>query len=381
MDGRPLAVVATPAPPVVSPPPVEPVPATLGPLRRAGPILFTPSRTAATLQLQAKKLSRWAGAADGRGRVEIGCAKGVRWREGERAADIVRTADDVAVAADGTELVVVQGEALTRHTIVDGRASPASAIEGELASYAGDHALAVRRGCTWFARTNDGSTIEIGDSCSAPLAADRVRPRWWFALSDDAAPPGARPGFTMTGALALSPDAAPMRVSFGDRRARNVTVSPDGSIVCGIFDERGSDVLDCRPSETGDLERIAVDVFGAPRFAEGGRRMVFTLGDEDHVPRTLELVDFQHRLVRRIGRIAHHRYDFLPGGDHVVAYDGARGLVFELETGFATPFGEADDDWVALGPGPRPGEFLASRLRGRCVELVKVGLPPPEAAR
>lgn len=383
VDPRPLAVLGTATPPVVAPPPeVAPPITTLGPLRKAGPILFTPSRVAATVTSQVRSLASWAGTVDGRARAEIGCKRGVQWRDAASTSDVAARADTVVVAPDGSELVLVSKGQLARHTIGDGRPSTASVLTGDQAVYAADHTLAVRRGCTWFASAADGSPIEIGDSCGALVQTEVSRPRWWFAEpADKPTPAGARPGFTIASALALSPDAAPMRVSFGDRLARAVAVSPDGQIVCGIFDERGHDVLDCRLSESGELERIANDVFGAPRFAEGARRMVFTIGDEDHVPRALELVDFQHKIVRRLGRIAHHRFDFLPGGDHVVAYDGARGLVFELETGFATPFGDADDDWVSLGAGDRPGTFLASRLRARCVELVRVELPPADAPR
>lgn len=157
-------------------------------------------------------------------------------------------------------------------------------------------------------------------------------------------------------------------------------LAADGSIFCATFDREGSDVLECRVRDGVGFERVAKDVFGTPRFADDVRRLVFTVGHANSPPRELHLLDFDHRIVRRLGRVTHRRLSFLPGGEHVVAFDGGRGLIFDLDTGLVTSFGDEHDDWVALGGAGQPGGFFATRLRTRCAELVHVQLPPPDGS-
>lgn len=375
MDPSPIAIVAPPvadpSPPAATPPPA---PARVGPLRREAPILFQPSIAHAAIAPLSRSVRGWAVGRDGVARIEIGCRRGIKVVDagGERALDGVATR--VAIASDGSELAREHGGRIHRTPL----ASPASSsvLEGSDAMYLDgpDPTLAFHRGCEWFAATAGGPAVAMGSSCGTPIRAEHGRARLWVA---EPVGPGAagipaivglepgQPAITID--LAASPGMA------------SPAMSADATILCGTFVDAGHDVLACRLREGGEFESVAKDVFGAAHFADDARRLVFTVGDRAHVPRELHLVDFDHRIVRRLGRVAHHRLAFLTGGEHVVAFDGARGLVFELDTGWVTPFGEEADDWVALGPADRPGSFLASRLRTRCAELVRVDLPRRDA--
>lgn len=379
VDPQPIAIAAS-RPPAVAPT-VEaprPPPPRLGPFRRESPILFQPSAIHAAITPVARSVRSWAASTDGAARVELGCRSGVRVVDAGGTRAVGADADRVAIAADGAEIAREHAGRIARIDPTTGRTR--ASVEGTDATYLAAGVLAFRRGCTWFTLRDDATEpTPIGDSCGQPIRSERDRPRLWLAELVPPADAGV-PGRDVVAALVgLEPSATPLRLELDDAGPMYAAaISPDASIVCGTFVDGGHDVLQCRLRDGGEFERVAKDVFGTAQFADDGRRLVFTVGDRTHPPRDLHLIDFDHRIVRKLGRVAHHRLAFLPGGEHVVAFDGARGLVFELDTGWVTPFGGESDDWVALGPLDQPGGFLASRLGRRCAELVRVALPARE---
>jgi len=358
----------TPTPVVAEPEPSKPPVLRVGPFRRESPILFQPSDTHAVIEPVTKAVRGWASSRDGATRVEIGCSKGVRVIDGAGARTIGKTADHVAIANDGSDVAHEQAGKI-RHGPKD-----ALAIDGTNATFLDGGVLVFRRGCAWFA----GSDAQpLGESCGTPIRVERDHARLWLAEVDPPSKdPEGRERKAVRAVVGLEPNAPAIRVELVDGGPMyGATLSADASILCATFDEAGHDVLQCRLREGGVFERVAKDVFGTPMFADDAPRMVFTVGDRTHPPRDLHLVDFTHKIIRKLGRIAHHRIEFLPGAEHVVAYDGARGLVFELDTGLVTAFGEESDDWVALAGAAQRGSFLASRLRRQCAQLVRVRLP------
>lgn len=374
VDASPIAIVAAPA--VEAPPPIEPPPAPrVGPLRREAPILFQPSIAHAAISPLSRAVRGWAARRDGATRVELGCRRGTTVVDARGKRPVTGAATRVAIAGDGAE--VAREHAGRIHRTPLGTATVPAVLDGTDAIYlegAEGPVLAFHRGCEWFAATKGGPGVPIGTSCGVPIRVEHGRTRLWLAEP-------AGPGVTGIPAIVgLEPGQPPIAIDLADSPGMSApAMSADATILCGTFVDAGHDVLSCRLRDGGEFEPVAKDVFGAAHFADDARRLVFTVGDRAHVPRELHLVDFDHRIVRRLGRVAHHRLAFLPGGEHVVAFDGARGLVFELDTGWVTPFGEETDDWVALGGADRPGSFLASRLRSRCAELVRVDLPSRDA--
>lgn len=366
--------IAAPPPTVVAPPvePPAPIPR-LGPFRRESPILFQPSELHALIEPVAKSVRAWAISRDGAARVEIGCRKGVRVVDARGPRAIAGAADRVVIAIDGSEVAREHAGGIFR-----GESRSAAPIDGTDAIYLEDRTLAFHRGCEWFAQVGDAAPASLGESCGTPIRSERGRSRLWLAELDPPAPGGAdgRLHEAVRALVGLEPGQAPLRVELAaEGPSFAPALSPDAAILCATFDDRDHDVLQCRLRDGGVFERVAKDVFGPPQFADDAHRMVFTVGDGTTLPRDLHLIDFDHRIVRKLGRIAHHRLAFLPGGEHVVAFDGARGLVFELDTGWVTAFGEEADDWVALAGAEQPGSFFATRLRTRCAELVRVRLP------
>jgi len=376
VDASPIAIVA---PPVVevSPPIVEakPEPPRVGPLRREAPILFQPSLVHAAIAPLSRAVRGGAAGRDGAARVELGCRRGVTVVDAAGERPVGGAATRVVIAGDGRE--VAREHAGRIHRTRLGTREVPSVLDGADATYldAPDGpTLAFHRGCEWFAAASGGPAVSIGSSCGAPIRVERGRARLWLAESAGADASG------LPAIVGLEPGRPPITIDLSASPGMSApAMSADASILCGTFVDAGHDILACRLRDGGEFETVAKDVFGTAHFADDARRLVFTVGDRAHVPRELHLVDFDHRIVRRLGRVAHHRLAFLAGGEHVVAFDGARGLVFELDTGWVTPFGEEADDWVALGDADRPGTFLASRLRTRCAELVRVELPRRDA--
>jgi hypothetical protein len=358
--------ITSPPPPVMdpTPPPSDPAPR-IGPFHRDAPILFTPSDTPAVVEPVTKAVRGWASSRDGIVRAEIGCKKDVRVIDGTGTRKIAKQADRVVVSPDGADVALERGGQVHFRD---------AATAGTEAVFLHGGVLAFRRACTWHTGVD---AAVIGEGCGAPILVERERPRMWLAeLEPKTAGPDGRERQLARALVGLEPGRPPIRIELAaEGRMFAPVLSADATILCATFDDRGHDVLECRLREGGPFERVARDVSGPPMFADDAPRMVFTVGDPTHPPRDLHLADFTQGTIRKVGRVAHHRLEFLPGGEHVVAYDGARGLVFELDTGLVTPFGEESDDWVALAGDGNAGSFFASRLRRQCAELVRVRLP------
>ncbi len=350
---------------------VPPPPPRLGPLQRASPIFFQPSHERVAIAPVVAAVREWTASDDGATRAEIGCRRGVRLVQADGIRSVGRTATRVTIARDGGELAREEGGRIHR---VDARTgSEHGAVEGSEATYLDDGALAWRRGCEWHVlEVGADAPAMLGRGCGRVIRSERGHARLWLSEhSTDTLDAASGP---VTAIIGLAPDQVPLRIAL-EPPARDVAISPDASILCVSVLVASHDVLRCRLADGGEFENVADDVVGTPQFADDARRMVFTTGHEAHPPHDLHLVDFDHRIVRKLGRVAHRRLAFLPGAEHVVAFDGARGLVFELATAWITPFGEASDDWVAIGPAPEAGSFFASRRRAKCPQLVRVGLP------
>lgn len=357
-----------PADPVAAPVDAEPTPR-IGPMHREAPIVFQPSPAPAELRRLAKSVRAVAGSADGRVRVELGCKKSGRIVDGDRETKLaLRDATAIAIAPRGDEIAFESGGAIT--VVASNDAHTRGRWPGTAPVWLDDDTLAFKDGCRWLALGRaDTEPQAIGESCGERLAIERSAKRVWLAeLGDEV--DGRRAARALVG---LAPGSAEIRSELAPGLFAPV-LSHDATILCGTFDHEGQPLLQCRLREHGTFERVAQGVSGTPHFAADARRLAFTVGTAGALQQDLFLADFETKLVRKLGKVAHHRLEFLPGAERVVAFDGARGLVFELDLGVVVPFGEHDDDWVALA-GASPDGFLATRLRGQCSELVEVRLP------
>ena len=338
-------------------------------MHREAPIVFQPSPAPAELRRLAKSVRAAVSSADGRVRVELGCTKSGRIVTGDRDAKLpVRAATAIAIAPRGDEAAFEQSGAITVVALGDSRTR--GSWPGTAPIYLDDDTLAFKDGCRWLALGRaDEAPQPIGESCGERIAIERGAKRVWLAeLGDEVA--GRRPARALVG---LAPGSTEIRSELEPGVFAPV-LSHDATILCATFDHEGHPLLQCRLREHGTFERVAQGVSGTPHFAGDARRLAFTVGAAGAVQQDLFLADFETKLVRKLGKVAHHRFEFLPGGERVVTFDGARGLVFDTGVGVVVPFGEHDDDWVGLAGASADG-FLATRLRGRCSELVEVRLP------
>ncbi len=371
----PVVVAPPEAPPTetaAAPPPAEPLPR-IGPLHREAPIVFQPSPPAELRRL-AKSLRASASSDDGRVRIELGCKHGARVVDGAKGRDAPKAmqgADAIALAPGADAVAFATGGTIGVVTLADGRTT--GSWPGTTPTWLDADTLAFRDGCRWSVVTRAEPTPQpLGESCGELLRVERGQPRLWLVELGDATASGERPARALVG-LAQGQDALRTELEPG---LLAPTLSHDATILCGTFVHDGHTLLQCRPRERGAFERVAQGVVGTPRFAPDAHRLAFTVGEAGAQQHELFLADFGTKLVRKLGRVAHRRIEFLPGSEHVVVFDGARGLVFELELGVIVPFGDHDDDWVGLSPAhAAPGTFLAARLRKQCSELVQVRLP------
>jgi hypothetical protein len=368
-----------PAAPVARPPsdppahdpiaaPLEPAPR-VGPLHREAPIVFQPATAPAELHRLAKSLRRVAASADGRVRIELGCKSGMQVVEGDHHATLpVRDASAIAIAPRGDAAALEQGGSILVVALPDGRAR--GSWTGTEPLWLDEDTLAFREGCRWLALARDDATPQpFGESCGERLVVERGARRLWLAeLGDEV--DTRKPARTLVG---LAPGSTELRSELEPGLFAPV-LSHDASILCGTFEHEGQLLLQCRHRERGTFERVAQGVSGTPRFAADALRLAFTVGTVGAPQQDLFIADFDTKLVRKVGKVAHHRIEFLPGGDRIVAFDGARGLVFQIDLGIVVPFGDQHDDWVALASST-PESFVAARLRKRCSELVEVRLP------
>jgi hypothetical protein len=364
----------TPQPAVVQPPPrePEPAPARVGPMHREAPIVFQPAAPAELRRL-AKSLRTVASSNDGRVRVELGCSRGGRIVVDGQARDApgsVTTAEAIAIAPRGDAAAFERAGKITVLELPQARVR--GSWTGADPRYLDDDTLAFRHGCHWVALARGGDTpTPLGDACGQPLRVEHGHPRLW--LTEPADEVGGRRA--VRALIGLAPGEAAQRVDLGDG-AFDPVLSHDAAIVCATFVHEGQPLLQCRPRAGGSFERVAQGVIGIGQFAPDAARLAFTVGEPSAQQHDLFVADFDTKLVRKLGRVAHHRIEFLAGSERVLAFDGARGLVFEIDLGVVVPFGDEHDDWVGLWVAHGdPDGFVASRLRKRCAELVYVRLP------
>lgn len=362
-DPRPAAVDDAP--------PVEPATARIGPIRREAAFVFVPHPGAATLARLAKTLRAVTVGADLR--VELGCPDGARVIEGKHGRKLA-LADESAAAA-----VVDPQAKWIAVALASGRVTVFARSQSKrIGTWIGRDPIAVasdmlvlRDECRWLALDPGEPTVAprvlADDVCGEVLHVDRERRR--ISIAQTGADAAVR-ALVHVGGSEIERVELP-----GDPVMTSAAMSGDGEILCGLFAIAGKSVLQCRPTAGGAFEKIASGVLAPLRFAVDAPRLAFTARERGGVPE-LHVADFQQRFVRALGRVHQHRFAFLPGGDRIVAFEGGRGVVFQLDSGFVVPFGGREDDWVGVVALPgNPDAFLATRLRSRCADLVRVDLP------
>ncbi len=353
------------------PKPAEP---RIGPIRRAAPFVFVPHPGAATLARVAKSLRAAAVGSTADLRVELGCPTGARVVARAKAAKVPLAKKDetrTAVVDPGGQWIAI--ELAPRRVDAFTSAAPR-----RLGSWPGDRPLAlasdllvVRDECRWLAvdpsKPTEPPRVLADALCGEPIHVDAAARR--IAIAETPTE-----GASVRAIVALADGAEPQRRELpADVTA--AAISADGKILCAVFGGAAKPLLQCRPIEGGTFERVAQGVEGPLRFAADAPRLAFAVksaGDG----LDLHVVDFEQRFVRKLGKVHQHRFTFLPGGERLAAYEGGRGIVFELDSGFMVPFGGREDDWASIVPLPSTHDaFLATRLVKRCVELVRIDLP------
>lgn len=351
--------------------------ARIGPIRRAAPFVFVLHPRAAKLARVAKGLRSAAIGPTPELRIEVGCSDGVRVidrdaakrlplgkKDEPRAAVFDPAAQWIAVELQAGSVVLFSRPRLERLGAWDGARPIALASD----------TLVLRDECRWLAidpaTPKQPPRVLADKACGEPIHVDTAKRR--IAIAE------VREETTNIRAIVhVGPDVESSRVELPtDVPVTSVALSSDGEILCGVFTAaQKKPMLQCRMLAGGEFERVAQGVVGPLRFAADARRLAFTVAvAEDAMD--LHIADFGQRLVRKLGRVHHHRFAFLPGGERLVGYEGGRGIVYELDTGFLVPFGGRDDDWVSILPMPTtPSTFLATRLHDKCADLVRIDLP------
>ncbi|MBK6916307.1 MAG: hypothetical protein IPH07_02795 [Deltaproteobacteria bacterium] len=380
-DDTPIVVHASPRAPEPTAPPETP---RLAPLHRAPAFLFHPAAAPLSARAVTKAVRVAAVRADGlriegdcRGASQVTAADGTRHRLPTRA-----DASAIAIAPDGAH-AAISTDAKVSLVALD----PVRTLgtwEGRDAVWLDGDTLLLRQGCrleTLHGLRGTPTLSVLGESCGRPLRVEPARGRVWLAEFDDATPAEGSP--RLQALVGMQRGAAPQRVELSpeDDALHDPRLSHDASILCGTARREDRSVLLCRPRDAGRLEPVAQDIVGAPVFARDAPRLLVTVGPRAQGPRDLHVVDFELATVRRIARVPHRRVEFLPGATQVFAFDGARGVVYDLDTGVESRVGGEQDDWVGVLPNtPDAGSFLALRLRGGCNELLRVELPSASAA-
>jgi hypothetical protein len=362
--------------PAAPDPTVTPNAARIGPMRRAAPFVFVPHPGSAQLERLAKSLRAVALGPTASLRVEAGCEGGARivdngksqrlpiGKERTTVAVVDPSSSWIAVELAGARVAVFARADLRRLGTWDG-AQPLAL---------GSDLLAIRHDCRWVAidpsKPKDAPRV-LGESCGDVIHVDAPGRR--FAIAEPIA--------ETTGVRAivrLGDTGAAVRHELPtDPPLGSAVLSSDGRILCGVMAGAGKPTLHCRALEGGAFERVAQGVAGPLRFAADAPRLAFAIAGATAAEGfDLHVADFEQRFIRKLGKVHQHRFEFLPGGERLVAYEGGRGVVFQLDTGFVVPFGDREDDWVGVVPLPgKQDSFLATRLRNRCADLVRIQLP------
>lgn len=377
--GPPPVLATTPAPSHVAtstapsdPPGAEPFDPErrLGPLRRLAPQVFV-ARDAPRSRARPSRLRDSVIGAGGV-RLDLGCTGGatlVRAKGKPLSLLAGRSLAALALAPGGRFASVVADDGAI--VVVDLASGKPRAIDRRGSSHWVGDVLVVRDACDTFAiDPTDHATRALTRACGEVVGTGGGA--LWIAEPADG-----EPALTATALIAVAIDGTDERIAFDPERPRDPIVSPDAAIVCGTFRRERQDLLQCRATRGGRFERVALDVVGTPVFADDGTRLAVRLGDPAAPQHELHLVDFAERSIRKLGHVTHRRLAFLAGGMRVVAYAGAPGTVFAIDSGERIAFGAPEDDWIGIVPFPGDRDrFQALRSgAGGCAELVRIELP------
>ncbi|HET6583469.1 MAG TPA: hypothetical protein VFG69_08475, partial [Nannocystaceae bacterium] len=324
--------------------------ARIGPIRRAAPFVFVPHPRAATLARVAKALRSAAIGATPELRVELGCPGGARVVDRATAKKIPLGKDEAraAVIAGDGQWIAVELQADRVALFSRASAKRLGTWNGARPIALAPDVLVVRDQCRWLAidpgAPTEAPRVLADQACGEPIHTDLAKRR--IAIAETVADSA-----SVAAIVHVGPDAEPSRLALpAGAVVTSVALSSDGEILCGVFTaEHEKSLLQCRNLAGGEFERVGQGVVGPLHFAADARRLAFTVAVTDDAM-DLHIVDFAQRLIRRLGRVHHHRFAFLPGGERLVAYEGGRGIVYELDTGFLVPFGGREDDWVGILP-------------------------------
>lgn len=351
--------------------------ARIGPIRRAAPFVFVPHPSNATLARVTKTLRAAIVGPSAELRVEIGCPAGAKVVEGNKVQKLPLGKDEARTAAvdpaaqwiaielaKGRVAVFTRAE-LRRLGTWDGRQPIALASD----------LLVMRHDCRWVgvdpSKPDQAPKILADDVCGDVVHVDRAARRFAIAQTNANAA-------GVQAIVHVGDGGEPVRLVLRtDPPLEAAAISADGQILCGIFSGTGRSTLQCRALAGGAFERVAQGVVGPLRFASDKSRLAFAvaLGSGTDAM-DLHVADFEQRFVRKLGRVHQHRFAFLPGGERLVAYEGGRGIVFDLGSGYLVPFGGREDDWVGIIALPATQDsFLGTRLRNKCADLVRIDLP------
>jgi hypothetical protein len=349
----------------------------LGPIRRAAPFVFVPHPGAATLARVTKTLRAVAMGPSAELRVEIGCPAGARiidrtkvlklplGKEEARSAVVDPAAQWIAIELAKGRVAVFSRAQLRRLGTWDG--SQPIALASDL--------LVMRHDCRWVgvdpSKPDVKPKVLADNLCGEVVRVDAAARRVSIA---ETIPDGAG----VRAIVHVGDGGDPVRLELPtDPPLSGAAMSADGKILCGIFAGPGKPTLQCRPLDGGTFERVAQGVVGPLRFATDEPRLAFAVAlGASNEAMDLHVADFEQRFVRKLGKVHQHRFAFLPGGERLVAYEGGRGIVFDLASGHLVPFGNREDDWAAVIALPATQDtFLATRLHKRCNDLVKITLP------
>jgi len=349
----------------------------IGPIRRAAPFVFVPHPGTATLARVTKTLRAATMGPSAELRVEIGCPEGARVVDRGKTLRLPLGKDEArsAVVDPGAQWIAVELARGRIEVFARAQLRRLGTWDGQQPIALASDLLVMRHDCRWVgvdpSKPDATPKVLADDVCGDVVHVDAAVRRISIAQP---IPDGAG----VRAIVHVGDGGDPVRVELPtDPPLGAAAVSADGKILCGIVSGPGKPTLQCRPLAGGPFERVAQGVVGPLRFATDMPRLAFAVAlGTGNDAMDLHVADFDQRFVRKLGRVHQHRFAFLPGGDRLVAYEGGRGIVFQLDSGYLVPFGGREDDWAAVVPLPSTQDaFLATRLHNRCNDLVKITLP------
>jgi hypothetical protein len=239
--------------------------------------------------------------------------------------------------------------------------------------------LGFRTGCEGFALdvASGGKPRRVGKACGTLLHSSADFASWIIAE-----PGRFRMGVLQTYERAKRIEFSANRESIliqggGDAVFLEPVVSPSGDRLCFLQSDFG---LYCSTlSGKADAQRVwPSSVLRGPSFDDGGRRLVFGVGRNEHSPRDVHVADFQTQSVKKVVHATHEWWTFLPGGERLVGHGGDEKLtVYDLSKSLKIELGHAREEWEGLSPVPGDASrFVIGRERGGSRDLWLVELPP-----